>query len=308
MLIRSIKHNWKSIVVLNMIKWIHRIFWILRVPHWIKNLFIFIPVFFAGQINEPQRLINLGISFFSFSFIASFIYIFNDLNDIQSDLQHPTKKHRPIASGKISKKTAVLVASALLVFGFVLASFLDYTFIFILATYVVINIFYSIGLKNVPIIDITIISVGFLLRILAGGVIGDVPVSKWLVLLTFFLSMILALAKRRDDLVLMEKGINNRLVSKRYNLPFIDVSLAIMVVITVMSYIMYTMTEEVVLRLHSEHIYLTSILVVLGLLRYLQITLVYERSSSPTRVLLTDLFLQLIIFVWLCIFFFILYL
>ncbi len=280
----------------------------MRIPHWVKNLFIFIPVFFAGQINEFQHLRALCIGFFAFSLIASSIYIFNDLNDIQSDLQHPSKKNRPIASGKINKITAVFIAVVLLIIGFALATFLEYNFILILAIYLIINIVYSLGLKNIPIIDITIISIGFLLRIFAGGVIGDVPVSKWLVLLTFFLSMILALAKRRDDLVLTEKGINNRVVSNRYNIQFIDVSLAIMAVITVMAYIMYTMTEEVILRLHSEHIYLTSILVVLGLLRYLQLTLVYERSSSPTRVLLTDLFLQLIILVWLCIFFFILYL
>ena len=152
-----------------------------------------------------------------------------------------------------------------------------------------------------------IISMGFLLRIYGGGYIGEVEVSKWLVLMTFFLSMILALAKRRDDLVLLKNGINNRYVIRNYNLQFIDISMAFMVVIVTVSYIMYTISEEVIDRLGNDHIYLTSILVVLGMLRYLQQTIVFERSASPIRILLKDRFIQIVVLFWGLVFAFILY-
>lgn len=286
-----------------MIKYIQ----LFRVHHWVKNLFIFIPVFFAGQIDHIQVFIDLSIGFLSFSLLASSVYIFNDLNDIQEDRMHPSKKFRPIASGAIAKKSAIFFSVASLILGLFLATFLGIEFGLLVLTYLVLNVFYTLILKKIPIIDMVIISMGFLLRIYGGGYIGEVEVSKWLVLMTFFLSMILALAKRRDDLVLLKNGINNRYVIRNYNLQFIDISMAFMVVIVTVSYIMYTISEEVIDRLGNDHIYLTSILVVLGMLRYLQQTIVFERSASPIRILLKDRFIQIVVLFWGLVFAFILY-
>jgi 4-hydroxybenzoate polyprenyltransferase len=282
---------------------------LLRIHHWVKNLFIFIPIFFAGHITDLEDIYHLLGGFISFSLVASFVYIFNDLFDIEKDKLHPEKRYRPIPSGEVSKTTAIVFASLCFVVGYWIALKLAGDFLIILSGYLVINILYTVHLKKIAIVDITLISIGFLLRILAGGVLGEVPVSKWLVLLTFFLSMILALAKRRNDLIIMEEtGVNSRKVVEHYNLQFIDISLTIMAVITVVSYIMYTVSEEVVTRLNNEYVYLTSLLVVVGLLRYLQLTLVYQKSASPVRILLKDIFIQVIIILWGGIFFVILYL
>ena len=286
-----------------MIKYIQ----LLRIHHWVKNLFIFIPVFFAGQIDQIQVFVDLSIGFLSFSLFASSIYIFNDLNDITEDRMHPSKKFRPIASGAITKKSAIFFSIASLISGLFLTTFLGMEFTLVVLTYLVINISYTLILKKIPIIDMVVISTGFLLRIYGGGYIGEVEVSKWLVLMTFFLSMILALAKRRDDLVLLKNGIDNRSVIRHYNLQFVDISMAIMVVIATVSYIMYTISDEVIDRLGNDHIYLTSILVVLGVLRYLQQTIVFERSASPIRILFKDRFIQIVILFWGLVFAFILY-
>ena len=280
---------------------------LIRVHQWVKNLFLFIPIFFAGRINEFLNSTDLIIGFFSFSLIASFIYILNDLRDIENDKIHPLKQNRPISSGKVTKTIALLVATFCIVAGYYLASLSTKEFLLIVTAYLAINLIYTFWLKKIPLIDITIIAIGFLLRIFAGGEISDVPISKWLVLLTFFLSMILALAKRRDDVVLLDKGIRSRDVIKHYNTTFIDVALSIMAVITVVAYIMYTISDEVVKRLGNENIYLSSLLVVIGLLRYLQLTLVYQRSGSPTRILLQDLFLQIVLGIWIICYAFILY-
>jgi 4-hydroxybenzoate polyprenyltransferase len=282
---------------------------LLRIHHWVKNLFIFIPIFFAGHITDLEDIYHLLGGFISFSLVASFVYIFNDLFDIEKDKLHPEKRYRPIPSGEVSKTTAIVFASLCFVVGYWIALKLAGDFLIILSGYLVINVLYTVHLKKIAIVDISLISIGFLLRILAGGVLGEVPVSKWLVLLTFFLSMILALAKRRNDLIIMEEtGVNSRKVVEHYNLQFIDISLTIMAVITVVSYIMYTVSEEVVTRLNNEYVYLTSLLVVVGLLRYLQLTLVYQKSASPVRILLKDIFIQVIIILWGGIFFVILYL
>jgi 4-hydroxybenzoate polyprenyltransferase len=169
----------------------------------VKNLFLFIPIFFAGHLFELDRLLILIIGFLSFSFAASFIYIINDLFDLKSDLLHPEKKFRPIPSGEINTVAAKSVAGLSLAVSILLAFQCNLQFVMVLIGYIILNFLYSVKLKKIPVLDISIISIGFLLRIVAGGILVDVPVSKWLILLTFFLSMILALAKRRNDILIL---------------------------------------------------------------------------------------------------------
>ena len=295
-------------------------------PHqWIKNLFIFLPVFFGRKLFNLQTDILLVFAFCSFCFLASAIYCFNDLIDSEEDKQHPNKKSRPIASGIISKRQAkvftfFLVAISILTICIPvnvytpphLQHFLNQGLLLkqlsILAIYFILNIFYSLWLKKVAIIDVFVIAIGFILRLMLGSVTASIELSQWIVLVTFLLALFLAFAKRRDDVKEFEE--NGRILRKHivlYNSRFLDQVLTILSAVTLVSYIMYCTSTEVQERVGNEYLYLTSIFVLLGIIRYLQITIVSGRSGSPTKVLIHDRFLQLTVLTWIIFYLFILY-
>lgn len=283
------------------------IFDLMRIPQWVKNLFIFVPAFFAEKATDWQVEADLLISFMAFSLMTSCVYIINDYLDIDSDRQHPTKSKRPLAAGIINKQQAILMLVFLFFTSISLAFIAKQGLLIILFCYLVMNVLYSFKLKHIALLDITIISLGFLLRIFAGGVVAVVPISKWLILMVFLLAMLLALAKRRDEFIIFQEGKNIRKAIEGYNLEFINIAMVFMASITVVSYIMYTVSDEVSKRIANENVYLTSFFVILGILRYLQITLVYQRSGSPTKVLFTDTFIQLVLIGWILMFGFLLY-
>lgn len=261
-----------------------------------KNVFIFLPVFFAmSRVGWDKAC----IAFFAFSFIASAVYIFNDLFDIDEDRLHPEKKKRPIAAGQVTVKEAVFLIFLCFSAGMGLLLYLhNIPAIVIAAGYAVMNVLYTIKLKHVAIVDIVIIALGFLMRILIGGVVTGIHLSHWIVLMTFLLALFLAIAKRRDDVVVfMETGRTSRKNISGYNLEFVNAVMLLMASTLVVSYIMYTVSEEVILRF-GNFVYLTSFFVITGVIRYFQITFVKGRSGNPTAVLLKDTFLQLIIVAW----------
>lgn len=286
------------------------VFRLIRVKQWVKNLFLFLPIFFAGQLfTNVTGLWQLMIGFLSFSFIASSIYVINDYQDIEEDRQHPIKKHRPLAAGEISTQSAVVIACFFLLSGFAMAWFLGGWFLAILGTYFVFNLSYSMGLKNFPLIDIFIIALGFLFRTLAGGVVASVPVSQWLMIMIFLLALFLALAKRRDDVVLSQaSGKSMRKSVRNYNLEFLGSSLTMVAGIIIVAYIMYTISDEVMQRLGTSYLSITSIFVIAGLMRYLQITMVHNDSGSPTKILYKDSFILVTVIAWIISFYIILYL
>ena len=282
---------------------------LLRPKHWIKNGFIFLPLFFSGNITDTEKIINAIIAFVAFCLLASSIYIINDWKDREKDRLHPTKRFRPLASGKIKANHALALSALLLLTAFlIIQNYLwDPITVALFAIYLVQNLLYTFKLKDIAIVDITIISTGFVLRILIGGVVTDTPLSQWIILMTFLLSLFLALAKRRDDLLLYERTDQSMRKSLgNYNLAFVDSSMSITAAITVVSYIMYTQSPEVIARL-GNHIYLTSIFVILGILQYLKLTQVGELSSSPVRLLFKSILLQLIIGAWILSFVLLLY-
>lgn len=169
------------------------------------------------------------------------------------------------------------------------------------------NLFYSLGLKHVPILDVAIIALGFLLRVHAGGILARVPNSEWIMLVTFLLALFLGLAKRRDDLVQADGGKKLRASLHGYNLAFVDAGMAMLAALVVQSYIMYTVSGEVTLRLGTDKVYITSGFVVLGMLRYFQLTLVEKRTGDPSKLVLRDRPIQLIILGWVISFAIILY-
>lgn len=278
-------------------------------PHqYIKNLFIFLPLFFALKITDLALLSNTFIAFIAFSLTASAIYTLNDYHDIEEDKQHPKKKDRPLASGAISKPQAIIIMSVLFVAGFALMASLSLKAVGILSAYTIMNIAYSFYLKHVAIIDVMIIAIGFVLRLFVGSVATSIHLSMWIVVMTFLLALFMALAKRRDDvLIYLDTGKKMRKVIDGYNLQFLDAAMAIMASVVIVAYTIYTTSAEVVARFHSEYLYLTALFVILGIMRYLQIAFVHLDSGSPTKIVLKDRFMQLTLLGWIISFTWILY-
>ena len=268
-------------------------------PHqYLKNLFVFAPLFFAFAFEAEIILYTLGV-FILFCLMASSIYVFNDLNDLAEDRKHPTKKHRPIASGAIEKRTAWGLFLSLSAVSLVVAYVFQPAVFYVLAIYFSINIAYSLGLKHVTIIDIFIIAIGFVLRLFAGNVFLQEPLSMWIIMMTFLLAIFLGFAKRRDDVLLQQQGQSTRKNIDGYNLEFINAAMVLMSAVIIIGYIQYTLSPDVMNRLGTDYVYLTGVFVILGILRYMQITFVEQKSSSPTRVLMRDVFIQLTIVAWL---------
>lgn len=271
-------------------------------PHqYIKNLLVFFPLFFAKKITDISLLQSAAMAFVSFCFAASTIYIFNDIRDIEKDKAHPKKRFRPIASGKISLKTAIVTDIVFLLISLAAAFFTGRNMLIIITIYLSINLFYSLGMKNIAILDIFAVSTGFLLRLLSGteyGAVNGVLPSHWIIIMTFLLSLFLAVAKRRDDLILAESGLDVRKSISGYSLEFINGVMSIMSAVIIVSYLLYTLDPAVQTYYGSKNIYATTFFVLLGLLRYMQITFVEKKSGSPTDIVYRDRFLQVTLLAW----------
>jgi decaprenyl-phosphate phosphoribosyltransferase len=278
-------------------------------PHqYLKNGFIWLPVLFGYRILDPAAIGRTLLAFTAFCMIASTVYIINDFLDRDEDRRHPVKKNRPLASGAVSPGEARWIG--LICFGVSLVlvrTTLPATCLYLLLAYLLLNIAYSQCLKHIPIVDIVCIAVGFVLRVFMGGAAAHIPISPWIVTMAFLLALFLALAKRRDDLLLLSQGNSVRKAIDGYNLEFISLAMGIMASVTIVAYILYSVSPEVVAKHGTHQLYISGVWVLLGLLRYLQITFVEEKSGSPTRVLIQDGLLRLIIGLWLVNIFILLY-
>ena len=281
---------------------------LMRPKQYLKNVFIFLPLFFGLQLTNIDSLISVFLGFIFFSLTASSIYILNDYKDIELDRLHPTKKNRPLASGIVSKRVSLFLAIGLFLFSSIGLYLLSIKALAIMFLYVFINIFYIFLIKNIAILDIISISIGFVLRLFIGAFIANIELSMWIVIMTFLLSLFLILAKRRDDvLIFMETGVKTRKVIEGYSLKFIDTLMSIMAAVIMIGYILYTISADVINRIHSDNLYLTSIFVLVGIMRYLQISFVYQESGSPTNIIAQDRFIQIIVLGWVLSFLVILY-
>lgn len=281
---------------------------LLRPKDWAKNLFLFIPLFFAGEIFNLQKFEHVLLGVIAFCFVASSIYIINDYRDREDDRKHPIKCKRPLASGAVSPPAALIICVILLILGFGLAWWIRDKFLFVLAIYFLINLLYSLGLKGIPILDIFILSIGFVLRIKGGSVITYVPLSEWIVIMVFLLAIFMAIGKRRDDVLLkLSSGADLRKSIKGYNLEFLNTLLALVSAVIIVAYFMYTMSDEVRSRLGTYRLYYTCLFVMAGIMRYLQIIYVTADSGSPTKILYKDRFIQITLLLWIASFISILY-
>src|SRR5258708_6937734 len=282
---------------------------LLRPKDWAKNLFLFLPLFFGGEIFHLQKIAIVLWGVLAFSCIASSIYIINDYRDREDDRKHPVKCKRPLASGQVSPTAALIICALLIIAGFGLAWWIRDKFLFVLCIYFLINLGYSLGLKNIPILDIMILAIGFVLRIKAGSVISYVPLSEWIVIMIFLLAVFMAIGKRRDDVLLkLSSGTDMRKSIKGYNLEFLNVLLALVCAVIIVAYFMYTMSPEVEHRMNTNRLYYTCLFVMGGIMRYLQIIYVTADSGSPTKILYKDRFIQVVIILWIASFYSIIYL
>tara|TARA_B100000519_G_scaffold45060_1_gene35889 strand:- start:282 stop:1157 length:876 start_codon:yes stop_codon:yes gene_type:complete len=282
---------------------------LLRPNNWIKNLIIFSPIFFSGKMNDVILLKQCWFAFISFSFLASSIYIINDYIDIEQDRIHPLKKDRPLASGRVSIAYAGPLAISLLILGIglILILFSKSTFYFSIS-YVVIMVTYCYLFRQKAIIDIGIIAFGFVLRLYVGSSVTGIPNSMWIIIMTFLLALFIALAKRRDDLI--NPVINDMEVReslKGYNLRLVDSLIIVLVPIIIVSYMLYCTAEENITRI-GENLYLTSVFVLFGFVRYLQIVFVKNLGGDPVQILYEDSTLKAIVVAWMATFGYLLYL
>ena len=267
---------------------------LVRPKQWIKNGFIFLPLFFGGALLHTDALLAGLITFFAYSFAASSIYCFNDIYDVEADRRHPVKCHRPIASGAVSIKQAYGLMFLMFALSMGVCSLLgSWETMGIIIFYWLLNLGYCAKFKQYAIIDVCIVAFGFVLRLLAGGVATGIVLSKWIVLMTFLITLFMSFAKRRDDVLRMEKTGE----APRKNTASV----------TLVCYIMYTVSPEVIENFHTENLYLTSVFVLVGLLRYIQIAVVDQKSGDPTKIILRDRITQFIVLAWLLSFLILIY-
>lgn len=298
---------------------------LLRPRQWVKNIFVVLPLFFSGQLFDWILWPPALLAAMAFSFAASAVYCLNDIIDRKADRLHPVKSSRPIASGdvKVSAGWVVMWICLLLSAGFcaLIPGIADNIFPensqnytigietgLTIGLYVALNVAYCLYIKRVAIADVFTLACGFVLRLIAGAVACRIWLSPWIVCLTFLLALFLAFAKRRDDVLMNERGeLVTRQSTLAYNRTFLDQTLGVVCAVTLVCYIMYCLSPEVIRRLGSDYVYITSVFVLFGMLRYLQLTIVVGRSGSPTEIVLGDRMIRWTLAGWILCFGIILY-
>lgn len=273
----------------------------MRPQQWIKNLFIFAALVFSGHLYSSADLTRTIAGFALFSIAASGVYLFNDITDLGRDRLHPVKSRRPLPSGRLRVPTAWTASGVLAAGSLAGAWLLEPAFAGILLTYVALNVLYSLVLKNVVILDVMTIAAGFVLRVLAGAAIISVPTSEWLIICTVLLSLFLGFSKRRHELTMLDASADNhREVLQHYSPYFLDQMIGIVTASTVMSYILYTISEDTIAKFGTKNLIYTVPFVLYGIFRYLYLVHKRDEGGDPTRLALTDRPLLLNTILWIC--------
>ncbi len=270
-----------------------------RPQQWIKNLILFAPLIFSEKLFDIRAFGIVSMGFVLFSLAASGIYTMNDLADTERDKQHPVKSQRPIVSGVIPPGLAAVVAFLLMVLSVTVGFLVNSNFGVFILVYVLLNIAYSYGLKNIVILDVMTVAIGFVLRVLAGAAIVYVPASEWLIICTLLLSLFLGFSKRRHELNLLDvRAADHRNVLGQYSAGFLDQMIAIVTAATVMSYALYTISNETVQKFGTTHLYYTIPFVLYGIFRYLYLIHKKDEGGNPTHTIITDVPLIVNVAIW----------
>jgi 4-hydroxybenzoate polyprenyltransferase len=270
---------------------------LMRPYQYIKNILIFTPLFFTFNY-DLYRIIDVFIVFLIFSILASSIYVFNDIVDKDLDAKHPKKKSRPIASGEITSKNAYIFHLILILISFSSSFYFNQNLFKILLLYYFMNILYTTTLKKIPIVDVIILSIGFVLRLFEGESVIEEELSFWIIIMTYLLAILISLAKRRGDINLNHDDIHTRINIDKINIKFIDLSITLMAAVTIVAYINYTVSISIIEKFNTENLYISTVFVLLGVLRYMQITFVFNESDDPSKVFLSDKFTIINLIMW----------
>ena len=264
---------------------------LVRVPQWIKNLFVFVPLLFSQHIFNKEYLLPALVAFFMFCLVSSIVYIFNDIVDIEADRAHPTKKDRPLPAGTISMRNAVITIIILAVLVALFLPALNFKFKIFLLSYFLLNIFYTFIFKHIVLLDIFSIAAGFMLRVIAGAYVISVEVSSWLILTTMFISIFLGVMKRRSEIVLIndESNKNTRKVLASYSLNFIDQMSTIAAAGVIICYALYTVAERTTKLFSTDKMIYTTPFVVFGIFRYMFLVYMNKKGENTVEIMLTDI-------------------
>jgi len=271
----------------------------LRPTQWTKNFFIFAPLVFAREFFRLELWLKTGAAFAIFCLLSSAVYLANDVLDLEEDKRHPKKSKRPIASGRITPGRAVGMAVVLAVVSLVLAFVLNANFFIAGAVYGILQLAYSLKLKHVVILDVFIIAAGFVIRVVAGGLVIGVPLSSWLLICTTLLALFLAMSKRRHELVLLEdNAAAHRPILKEYSAYLLDQMIGVVTASTVIAYCLYTVSEETVKKFGTTNLIFTTPFVLYGIFRYLYLVHQKGKGGSPEELVINDRPLLLAIVLW----------
>ncbi len=278
----------------------HLLFQSLRPNQWVKNGFVLVPLLFAQRVFYYPSLIRSLTGFSIFCLLSGAIYLINDLVDLEADRSHPVKKDRPLAAGLISHRLAKVAAGILLLSSVLLGFSLGAGFLLVVAIYLAIQVLYNYRLKEVVILDIFCISSGFFLRVTGGAVAIGVVISNWLIICTILISIFLALAKRRQELVLLGETLasNHRKVLSEYDPYLLDQMIGLIAGSTLLSYMLYCVSPDTIEKFQSDHMIYTFPFVLYGILRYLYLIHKKGYGGAPEKVLFSDLSLVLSVILW----------
>jgi 4-hydroxybenzoate polyprenyltransferase len=272
----------------------------MRPKQWVKNSFIFAALIFSQNVFNPRLLlISIG-AFVTFCFISGGVYLLNDLLDIEMDKKHPRKSLRPLASGRLSPLIVKFVFIVLLAVSLTGSFLINLSFGIIALGYLVVQIAYSAFLKNVVIMDVFSIATGFFLRVLAGAKAIEVPISSWLLICTIFISLFLALGKRRHEILLLSGDAgNHRKVLDEYRFTLLDQMVTVATTGTVISYSLYTLSQETIRKFNTEDLWFTIPIVLYGIFRYLYLLYRKEEGGDPELLLFEDkpLFASVVLYI-----------
>lgn len=281
---------------------------ILRIKHWIKNLFVFAGIVFSLNLFDFSLVVKNVYTFFSFSLASSFIYIINDLFDRKKDRMHPLKKNRPIASGNISPLFAVFYSLIPLIASLILGYFVNISVLIIILLYVVINFFYSFNFKHIVILDVMIIAIGFVLRVLAGIYATEVEASSWILLTTLVVSMFLGFGKRRSEIQQLEEVYHHhRPVLMHYSIQLLDYMIIVSITLSIITYSLYTIDDATIIKFGSNNLMYSVPFVIFGLFRYMYLIFKKNGGSDPADIVIKDKYIIVSVVLWFITILFILY-
>lgn len=262
----------------------------MRPRHWSKNVFIFAPLVFARELSTTGALLPVVLGFVIFCAITSSVYLLNDLIDREQDRLHPSKRHRPIAAGRLPIPVAQVAVFGLALVALISAGWLELRFTYVAVAYLLLNLSYSLWLKRVVIVDVMVIAAGFLLRVWAGAVLVDVVLSKWLLLCTGLVALFLGFVKRRQELMALENAAEDvqRPILREYSLPFLDQMIATVTACTVLAYALYAFSDDVAERIGSHWMGATVPFVMYGVFRYLYLVYQRRQGENPTEIVTRD--------------------